>query len=123
MRMIIEGEIRITPEVILPNYMLVIEDEHILSLERGIIGEDSEIFRIDILGQWVIPSMIDIHVHGALGCEVMDGTKESLHAIECFFIKHGVTNYITTTISASNQDIFAAIENVSRSSQPQDGVQ
>lgn len=61
---------------------------------------------INLDGQWLVPGFIDIHVHGADGAEVMDGTPESLRRIARFHAKHGTTGWLPTTLTAS----LAALE-------------
>ena len=51
-------------------------------------------------GLWLVPGFIDVHVHGALGFEAMDGTPEALEAMSVFYAKHGVTGFLPTTWAA-----------------------
>jgi N-acetylglucosamine-6-phosphate deacetylase len=46
------------------------------------------------------PGLIDIHIHGGAGHDVMEGSDEGLAAIERLMIKHGVTSYCPTTVTA-----------------------
>lgn len=121
MRLLIEGGTLVTPEVVLPNHSLFIEDNRILFLEAGRRSESGEWYRINANGMWVVPGFIDIHVHGAVGHEVMDANDEALHLMANFFAQHGVTSYLATTIAASFENTLAAVENVSRTKQPSKG--
>lgn len=56
---------------------------------------------VDVKGQWVVPGFIDIHVHGADGVEVMDGTPEAIRKIGRFHAMHGTTGWLPTTLTAS----------------------
>lgn len=51
-------------------------------------------------GLWLTPGFVDVHVHGALGYEAMDGTAEALAAMSLFYAKHGVTGFLPTTWAA-----------------------
>ena len=121
MRLLIEGGTLVTPEAVLPNHSLFIEDGRIIFLEAGRRTDDGEWFRVNAAGMWVVPGLIDIHVHGAAGYEVMDATEQALHSMANFFAQHGVTSYLATTISASFESTLAAVENVSRTNQPPKG--
>jgi N-acetylglucosamine-6-phosphate deacetylase len=46
------------------------------------------------------PGLIDIHIHGGAGHDVMEGSDESLAAIERLMTGHGVTSYCPTTVTA-----------------------
>ncbi len=46
------------------------------------------------------PGLIDIHIHGGAGHDVMEGSDESLAAIERSMAAHGVTSYCPTTVTA-----------------------
>lgn len=79
----------------------------------------------DLKGQWVIPGFIDIHVHGADGAEVMDGTPEALRKISSFHAKHGTTSWLPTTLTASINALEKSLQAarvVQRESSTMDGA-
>ncbi len=61
---------------------------------------------------YLSPGFIDIHIHGAFGCDTMDATKESIQHISKTILKHGVTSFLPTTMTCSKEEIRAAIKNV-----------
>ena len=76
-------------------------DYHDLRIEDGKIAEilpfrsgckDSEIY--DAQGSIVIPGMIDLEVHGALGYDMSDACDEAYDTISNYLIRHGVTSFI-----------------------------
>jgi N-acetylglucosamine-6-phosphate deacetylase len=123
MRMVIKGGNVVTPDVVLTGHSLVIEDGRVVSLESDPQARYAGALHIDATGRWVVPGLIDIHVHGAVGHEVMDATPKALEGMSRFFVRHGVTAYLPTTIAASTQAIQAAIENVAHTPQPEGGAQ
>lgn len=54
----------------------------------------------DFAGALLAPSFFDIHIHGAAGHDVMEGSPDALHAIGSFLAAHGTANYFPTTVTA-----------------------
>lgn len=91
----------------------IISGKHILFNENIIdivdnIPEDIE--TIDGKGNFVSPGFIDLHIHGANGYDVMDGTKEALEAISKVIVKTGVTDFLPTTMSMEWEKIDKALD-------------
>ncbi|MGD8110446.1 N-acetylglucosamine-6-phosphate deacetylase [Vibrio sp. TRT 17S01] len=70
---------------------------------------------IDLGDVSLLPGMIDTHVHGAVGCDVMDASHQSLNAMSCFFATRGVTAFVATTVTAPVAKIKAALQQVAKS--------
>jgi N-acetylglucosamine-6-phosphate deacetylase len=62
----------------------------------------------------LLPGFIDLHVHGALGCDTMDATVEALQTISKHLAAHGVTSFLAATWTASDDQITKALENITR---------
>jgi N-acetylglucosamine-6-phosphate deacetylase len=56
--------------------------------------------------------MIDIHVHGSHGADVMDATFESYKKMSDFFVTRGVTSFLATALTMPDPNFFAVLENV-----------
>jgi len=119
--MIIAGGTLITPFETLADHDLIIEGSTIAALGPAVSRVDGD--AIDARGLFVAPGLIDVHVHGGAGHDTMDATPEALHGMARFFARHGVTAYYPTTMTAPPDAIYAAVENVRRSPQPDDGAQ
>ena len=124
MRIFLHGGTLITPYETLPDHDLVIEDGLIASMYPASQGQEvsGEGSHIDAKGLWVIPGLIDLHVHGSAGSDTMDSTPEAIQTMADFFVRHGVTSYLPTTITAPLQATNAAIQNVISMAQPQAGA-
>ena len=61
--------------------------------EIGKINENG----IDLQCQMVIPGLIDIHTHGVMGVDTMDG--ENIEKISEYLLKNGVTSWLPTTMT------------------------
>lgn len=122
MRTFIVGGTVLTPSRKLPGYTVVVEQGAIQAVlaARPQPGPADQV--IDASGFYVAPGMIDIHVHGADGCDTMDATPEALHRMARYFAAHGVTSYLPTTMTASAPAISAAIEAAINFQPPADGA-
>lgn len=76
---------------------------------------------IDGSGLHVLPGFIDLHVHGAVGHEVMDASADGLRAMARFYAAHGVTAFLPTTWTAAPKDIARALDTVAAVAGPVDG--
>jgi N-acetylglucosamine-6-phosphate deacetylase len=73
----------------------------------------------DARGLTLIPGFIDVHVHGAVGHEMMDANPDGLRAMAQFYAQHGVTGFLPSTWTAPNDQIMAALELVAELQGPQ----
>ncbi len=63
-------------------------------------GESAEADKvIDAGGNMLMPGFIDIHSHGAGGCDTCDCTVESIRTIADCKMKEGVTTWLPTTLT------------------------
>jgi len=67
---------------------------------------------IDAQGQLLIPGMIDVHIHGANGFDMMDGTEESILEVSKTCAKTGCTTFLPTSVTSSLDDLLRMIRNV-----------
>jgi N-acetylglucosamine-6-phosphate deacetylase len=57
----------------------------------------------------VVPGFIDLHVHGANGSDVMDGTEEAFANISATLAKEGTTSFLATTMTAGADETAAVL--------------
>lgn len=57
---------------------------------------------------------IDIHIHGAGGHDVMEGTEEALRAISSTVGSHGTTSIVATTVTADPEAICKSSEGIAK---------
>ncbi|ELI6426359.1 N-acetylglucosamine-6-phosphate deacetylase [Vibrio harveyi] len=67
---------------------------------------------IDLGEVSILPGLIDSHVHGAKGCDVMDAEHDSLNTMSRYFASLGVTAFVATTVTAPVAKIRAALKQV-----------
>jgi len=106
----------ITAREILADHTLEIEKGLIRALYPSVAGHEranrEEIF--DAHGLSVTPGLIDIHIHGCMGADTMDATPEALNTISATLIRHGVTAFYATTVTAEEEALTAALDVMAR---------
>ncbi|WP_432642248.1 N-acetylglucosamine-6-phosphate deacetylase [Acidaminococcus sp.] len=68
---------------------------------------DTEI--IDAQGAYVAPGFLNIHIHGCGGSDAMDGTREALDTMSRLLASTGVTGFLPTTMTCSEEAIDRAL--------------
>jgi N-acetylglucosamine-6-phosphate deacetylase len=93
---------------------VLVRDGHIVDLGSGSapLGADGPSQIIDLEGRALAPGLIDLHAHGALGCDTMDADPASLSTMARFYAQHGVTGYLAATMTAPIEEITAALKTV-----------
>jgi N-acetylglucosamine-6-phosphate deacetylase len=102
-----------TPTVKLYPAWMLVEDSQIHSYGEGTPpqpppGGDTQV--IDARGGHLLPGFIDIHVHGAMGHELMDASPEGLRLMARFYAQHGVTSFLPSTWAAPHEQTWRALE-------------
>jgi N-acetylglucosamine-6-phosphate deacetylase len=87
--------------------------------ERGPIDPEK---LIHIPGATVAPGFIDIHVHGASGRDLMDGTAETVRTVSRTLARYGTTAFVATTVSASEASTEAAVRGLAENFSAADGA-
>ncbi len=107
MKAVVNGKI-ILKDRIVEGSALLFSDviEGILPVDK--IPADAEI--IDADGGYVSPGLIDLHIHGYLGCDVCDGTRESIRTNSEVIIANVVTGYLPTTMTVDMKVIKQSLE-------------
>jgi N-acetylglucosamine-6-phosphate deacetylase len=109
----------ITPTASWENGWLLVEGKSIQAIGSG-TAPSFEVFEtIDCAGLTLLPGFIDVHVHGAVGYEVMDASPDEIRAMAQFYARHGVTSYLPTTWTESREKIMAALELIAELKGPQ----
>jgi N-acetylglucosamine-6-phosphate deacetylase len=61
-----------------------------------------------------VPGFVDVHIHGAGGHDVMEGTREALRAVTRTVARYGTTSILATTVTAGMDYTLQALEGISR---------
>lgn len=68
------------------------------------------VLEIDAGGAALLPGFIDLHVHGAVGYELMDASLEGLREMTAFYARHGVTGVLPTSWTAAPDDLRRVLD-------------
>jgi N-acetylglucosamine-6-phosphate deacetylase len=86
-----------------------------LIVEGGMIAEirkRSSAESIDLVGNYLAPGFIDLHIHGALRRDTMEASPESFRAICDYHASGGTTSLLLTTVTAPIADIVRVLRAV-----------
>ncbi len=65
---------------------------------------------VDAEGLLVLPGLIDVHSHGAVGCDFSDGSLEGLRKILAYEYAHGITSYCPTSMTLEKDALYELFE-------------
>jgi N-acetylglucosamine-6-phosphate deacetylase len=60
-------------------------------------------------GATLVPSFIDIHIHGCAGHDVMEATPQALDAIGAYLASRGVGAYLPTTVTSTRDETLRSL--------------
>ena len=79
-------------------------------IDKNDITSDIEVK--DFPNSYILPGLIDTHIHGAVGCDTMDSTTNAIQNISDYLLTQGTTTWMPTTVTAPLSDIYNAITNI-----------
>ncbi|MDB8438981.1 N-acetylglucosamine-6-phosphate deacetylase [Turicibacter sanguinis] len=107
MKAIINGKI-ILNDFIMEQKIILFEDK-ILDITDDL---PDQVDIIDAKGAYVGAGLIDIHIHGAGGADVMDANDDTIETISQLLVKFGVTSFLPTTMTMSQEKIECALNQI-----------
>lgn len=103
-------------------------DDHYILVKDGKIASiapaaSSRIPCVDMGDATLVPGLIDLHIHGREGCDVMDGKLSSLETISRSLAQHGVTGFLATTVTSAWDETLNAFDVIGQATkQPMPGA-
>ena len=92
---------------------LLIEDGKIKDVATDLPANYSgQIYRYE--NAYILPGLIDMHIHGAEGADTMDASEEALQKISWHLGKRGITGFLPTTVTESPERIQNAVRSVAK---------
>jgi N-acetylglucosamine-6-phosphate deacetylase len=94
-----------TPFEEISDAVVVIQGSKIAAVgQRGKVDLPRGAREINAGGKTVVPGFVDVHIHGAGGHDVMEGSREALEIITATVAAHGTTSLVATTVTASERE-------------------
>ncbi len=100
--MFYKAEYFILEDRILEDYFMEIEDGKIVGFSKKVPDSYED------LGEIVAPGLVDTHIHGYHGKDIMNAEKGALNVISKGLLECGVTSFLPTTLTDSKERTDAA---------------
>jgi len=69
---------------------------------------------LDMQGAYLIPGLIDLHIHGSMGCDFSDGAYEGLVTMGRYLAQNGVTSFLPTSMTLPYETLDRAWQTAGR---------
>ncbi len=103
----------ITPAAEISDAGILIRDGVIESVgARADVSLPAGGIEIKATDQIAVPGFIDVHIHGAGGRDVMEGSEQALSTVARTVAKRGTTSMVATTVTAAPDDIVRSVEGI-----------
>ena len=93
-------------------------DDKITAVGAGLDTEDA----LDAEGCYLIPGLIDIHTHAAMGEDASDGKPEGMPVLSRYYAAGGVTSWCPTTMTLKEPVLTQAMHTIRDFVRPADGA-
>lgn len=97
----------IFPDGVRNDVEVVVADGRIAAIRAAGSQGRGEI--VDLGGNYLAPGFVDLHVHGAVGRDAMEGSSDAFRAICQYHATGGTTSLLLTTATASISEIQAVL--------------
>lgn len=105
----------VTPRETISDAALLLEDGVIAAVGTRATVRVPEGSRSDDYGDAVLaPGLVDIHVHGGAGVDIMDADPAALAQLRHHLARHGVTSFLATTVTAPWPRVLATVERLGK---------
>lgn len=103
----------LTPHDEIANPVVLVDGQKIVAIGRqDEISVPASANRVHKRDLTIVPGFIDVHIHGAAGHDVMEGSDEAFAAITASVVTRGTTALVATTVSASEEATCTALKAV-----------
>jgi len=112
---IIHADRAFTPFEEISDAVVVIQGSKISAVgPRGKVDLPRGAREINARGRTAVPGFVDVHIHGAGGHDVMEGTREALEIISATVAARGTTSLVATTVTASEKETCHSVAGIAR---------
>ena len=92
-----------------------------ISFDEKVLGFDAQ-DGIDAKGAYIIPGLIDVHTHGAVGIDGSDCVAEEVPQLGRYYAQRGVTSFLFTTMTISREELERQMHVVRGFERPDDSA-
>jgi N-acetylglucosamine-6-phosphate deacetylase len=104
----------VTADGIIDEPLITLDGTHVVSISSRHASESAGV-TYDFGDAILTAGLFDIHMHGAVGHDVMEGTPEAFRAVSAFLATRGITEYLATTVTASLDFTLRALDGMAAS--------
>src|SRR5258705_903325 len=112
----------VLPDRVVERGALLIEGERIARSSAETTSAESGSSKYDLAGLTLFPGFIDVHIHGAVGVEMMAASARDVDRFSQFLARHGVTGWLPTLVPAAAVDYARAIKSINEATNPTVGA-
>lgn len=103
MKTFIKNGIVIADEnTVVHNSSVTVEDGMIQSVNGAMEDADQV---IDAQGNYIVPALMDVHTHGALGYDFNECSAKDIDKIARYYRSEGVTSFLGTLVCETHEDL------------------
>lgn len=111
-----------TEKQVIENGSVLIDKGRITAIKREAPEITGETIIIDGEGKLLIPGMIDVHIHGANGHDMMDGTTRSIQEVSKASAATGCTSFLATSVTSDLETLLRMIDKVKQVAGHEEGA-
>lgn len=111
----IHAERAVTPFEEIADAVIVVQGSKISAVgQRGKVDLPRNAREVRVDRKTVVPGFVDVHIHGAGGHDVMEGTRAALEIISATVAAHGTTSLVATTVTASEKETGTSVAGIAQ---------
>jgi len=112
-KLVVRGGTVVLPNQTIANGAILLEDGYISSIQES-AKEFSGVETLDLEGLTILPGFIDVHIHGAVGVDVMEASPAGLREVALYLASQGVTSWLPTLVPGSDENYASVAAAVSQ---------
>ena len=90
---------------------LLIKDGKIQKISDKAEGNEPKFYSPDC---FILPGLIELHIHGAVGCDFTDGSAKGNQKVANFLARQGIAAYVAAIVSSPHKETIRAIETLAK---------
>jgi N-acetylglucosamine-6-phosphate deacetylase len=120
-KLVVRAASIVLPDSTMRDGAILIEDGYIASIQES-AKEFSGAEVLDLEGMTILPGFIDVHIHGAVGMDVMEATASDLRDVSIYLASQGVTSWLPTLVPGSDENYASVSAAVSQALREPEGA-